>query len=248
MFEDMLIDEKIKTKRGRATVLSFVLQVCLVGVLVIVPMLFVEALPTKMLTATLVAPPPPPPPPPPAAAAATPAHHETQQTQVRSEMEVPVRIPEKVATIKDLPQSDEMASAAPPSGGVVGGVPGGVEGGTVGGILGGVMGGVGAAVPKLAAPNRVKVSSGVTQGLLIHQVKPQYPPIARNAHVQGSVVLQAIIGKDGKVKNVRVISGHPMLAQAAENAVKQWQYKPYVLNGQPVEIDTNITVNFTLAG
>jgi protein TonB len=170
-----------------------------------------------------------------------------EQTQVRSEMEVPVRIPERVATIKDLPQSDQMADAAPQTGGVVGGVPGGVEGGTVGGIIGGVMGGVGAAVPKLAAPNRVKVSSGVTQGLLVHQVKPEYPPIARTGHIEGAVVLQAIIGKDGKVKNVRVISGHPMLAQAAQNAVKQWEYKPYVLNGQPVEIDTNITVNFKLS-
>jgi len=246
MFEDMLIDEKIKTKRGRTTVLSFLLQIGLVSFLVIIPLLFTEALPTKMLTATLVAPPPPPPPPPPASATATAAHH-VEQTQVRSEMEVPVRIPERVATIKDLPQSDEMANAAPPSG-VVGGVPGGVEGGTVGGIIGGVMGGVGAAVPKLAAPNRVKVSSGVTQGLLVHQVKPQYPPIARTAHIQGAVVLHAIIGKDGHVKNVQVLSGHPMLAQAAESAVKQWQYKPYVLNGQPVEIDTNVTVNFSLAG
>jgi protein TonB len=206
--------------------------------------MFTQALPVKMLTTTLVAPPPPPPPPPPAGASAP--RHVEPQTPVKSELEVPVKIPQKVAMVhENLPQSDQ-AAAAPAVGGVVGGVPGGVAGGTVGGIVGGVLGGVGAAVPKLAAPNRVKVSSGVTQGLLTHQVKPDYPPLAKNAHIEGAVVLQAVISKDGKVKDVRVVSGHPMLAQAAEKAVKQWQYKPYVLNGQPVEIDTNITVNFRL--
>jgi periplasmic protein TonB len=245
MFEDMLIDDKIKTKRGRTTVMSFLLQACLVGVIVIIPLMFTQALPVKMLTTTLVAPPPPPPPPPPAGASA-PEHHVEPKTPVKSELEVPVKIPQKVAIVHEqMPQSDQVASA-PAVGGVVGGVPGGVAGGTVGGIVGGVLGGVGAAVPKLAAPNRVKVSSGVTQGLLTHQVKPDYPPLAKSAHIEGAVVLQAVIGKDGKVKDVRVVSGHPMLAQAAEKAVKQWQYKPYVLNGQPVEIDTNITVNFRL--
>jgi protein TonB len=246
MFENMLIEEKIKTRRGRTTVLSFLLQVFLVGVIVIIPLLFTQALPTRMLETALVAPPPPPPPPPPAGAS-TPTRH-VEQTQVKSELEVPVKIPQKVAMVhENLPQSDQIADAAP-STGVVGGVPGGVPGGTVGGIVGGVLGGVGAAVPKLAAPNRVKVSSGVTAGLLIHQVKPQYPSLARSAHVQGDVVLHAIIGKDGHVKGVQVMSGHPMLSAAAVDAVKQWQYKPYVLNGQPVEIDTNITVKFTLAG
>ena len=85
------------------------------------------------------------------------------------------------------------------------------------------------------------------QGLLVHQVKPEYPPAARAAHIQGMVVLHAIIGKDGAVKQVQVVSGSPMLASAAENAVKQWRYKPYVLNGQPVEVDTTVNVNFTMA-
>ncbi len=245
MFENMLIDEKIKTKRGRATVLSFVLQVLLVSVLVILPLMFTQALPTRMLETALVAPPPPPPPPPPAAAASSTPRH-AEPTQVKSELEVPVRIPQKVAMVHEqMPQSDQMASAAP-AGGVVGGVPGGVEGGTIGGVMGGVLNSVGNSIPKLAAPKRVKVSSGVTQGLLMKQVKPEYPPLAKSARIQGSVVLHAVIGKDGKVQGVQVISGHPMLASAAVNAVKQWKYKPYVLNGQPVEIDTNITVNFKL--
>ncbi|MGZ4824843.1 MAG: energy transducer TonB [Terriglobales bacterium] len=245
MFEDMLIDEKIKTHRGKATILSFILQICLVMFLVIIPLLITQALPTRLLTSSLVAPPPPPPPPPPAGAPS--AARRVEQTQVRSEMEVPLKIPQRVTTIKDLPQSDQIADAAPAAGGVVGGVPGGVEGGTVGGVMGGVLGGVGAAVPKLAAPNRVKVSSGVTQGLLIHQVKPEYPAVARSSGTQGTVVLQAVIGKDGRVKEVRIVSGLPMFTQPAVAAVKQWQYKPYVLNGQPVEIESTVTVNFKLA-
>jgi protein TonB len=79
-------------------------------------------------------------------------------------------------------------------------------------------------------------------------VEPQYPPLAKQAHIQGTVVLHAVIGKNGHVQGLQVVSGHPMLTASAINAVKQWQYKPYMLNGQPVEIDTTITVNFTLAG
>lgn len=99
-----------------------------------------------------------------------------------------------------------------------------------------------------AKPNvqRVKVSQGVTQGLLVHKVEPQYPPIAKEAHVQGAVILHAVIGKNGKIQNLQTVSGNPLLTSAAINAVKQWQYKPYILNGQPVEVDTTITVNFHL--
>ena len=90
---------------------------------------------------------------------------------------------------------------------------------------------------------KVRVSSGVAQGLLIREVKPEYPSLARQARIQGSVILQALIGKDGSVQNLRVISGHPMLVQAAMEAVK-----PYYLNGEPVEVETQVNVNFTLLG
>ena len=138
MFENMLIEEKIKTKRGRTTVLSFVLQV-LSGfrARAFCRCMFTEALPARMLETALVAPPPPPPPPPPAAAASSTPRH-VEPTQVKSELEVPVKIPQKVAMVHEqMPQSDQMASAAPAfTGGVVGGVPGGVEGGTIGGVDG----------------------------------------------------------------------------------------------------------------
>jgi TonB family protein len=97
--------------------------------------------------------------------------------------------------------------------------------------------------PNLA--QKVTVSSGVAQGLLVHQVTPRYPTQARVAHVQGTVILQALIGKDGSVQNLRALSGPPLLTQAAVDAVKQWRYKPYYLDGQPVEAETQINVKFT---
>jgi protein TonB len=102
--------------------------------------------------------------------------------------------------------------------------------------------------PKLGVPKRVRVSQGVTEGMLIRKVKPSYPAIARSARIHGVVILSAIIGKDGTIQNLQLQKGHPMLAPAALSAVSQWLYKPYLLNGQPVEVETQITVNFNLAG
>ncbi len=244
MFEDSLMESggKLKSKRGTTTVISFVLQICLIGVLVLLPLIFTEALPRQQLMTFLVAPPPPPPPPPPPAAA--PVIVKKIQSELdNGQLRTPTAIPKKIQMIKE----DE----APPStgvAGVVGGVPGGVPGGSMGGVLGGVLSSTPVAIPKAATPQRVRVSQGVSQGLLIHKVQPAYPPLARQARIQGTVVLQALIGKDGAIQNLHVVSGHPMLTGAALDAVKQWRYKPYYLNGEPVEVETTINVNFTLAG
>jgi protein TonB len=93
---------------------------------------------------------------------------------------------------------------------------------------------------------RVRVSQGVNQGMVISKVQPIYPADAKTARIQGSVVIGVIIGKDGNIQSERLISGHPLLAPAAMDAVKQWKYRPYLLNGQAVEVDTQITVNFML--
>ncbi len=202
MFEDSLIESgnKLKTKRGMTTIISFFFQVGLIGVLVLLPLLFTEALPKTQLMTFLVAPPPPPPPPPPPAAAPVKVVKQIQTDIINGQLRTPTKIPTPVA------------------------------------------------VPKVATPQRVRVSQGVTQGLLIRKIQPNYPPLARQARIQGSVLLQAEISKDGSIQNLRLISGHPMLAPAAIEAVKQWKYKPYILNGEPVEVETQITVNFTLAG
>ena len=130
----------------------------------------------------------------------------------------------------------------------VGGVVGGVPGGAFSEVLGSTR-----SVPVLAkAPEptpikRIRVASRVAEANLIHDVTPQYPPEAGRARIEGTVVLMAVIGTDGGVKDVRVESGLPILAQAAIDAVKQWRYKPYMIDGEPVEVDSRITINFTLS-
>jgi len=240
MFEDSLIESggKLKTKRGRMTTISFILEAVIVGIMVLIPLLFTEALPKAQLMMSLVAPPPPPPPPPPPAAVKVVKVIQTDI--VNGQLRTPTKIPKKVEIIKE-------EEAPPPMSGVVGGVMGGVPGGQMNGVIGGIISSTPMAVPKVAV-QRVRVSQGVTAGLVIHKVQPNYPPLARTARVQGAVQLAAIIGKDGTIQNLHVISGHPLLTQAALDAVKQWRYKPYILNGEPVEVDTQITVNFTLSG
>jgi protein TonB len=84
-------------------------------------------------------------------------------------------------------------------------------------------------------------------GSLIYKPQPEYPPLARSARVEGQVVLAALISKDGTIENLRVLAGHPMLVRSALAAVTQWRYRPYILNNEPVEVETQITVNFSLA-
>ena len=245
MFEDSLIESggRLKTKRGATTLFSFVLQMILLGVLILIPLLYTEALPKTQLMTFLVAPPPPPPPPPPAAAPIK-VVKQIQTEIINGQLRTPTKIPQKIQMIKEEDAPPPMNSMA----GVVGGVPGGVPGGQMGGVIGGIISSTPVSVPKAATPTRVRVSQGVTQGLLIRKVQPTYPPLARQARIQGQVLLQAEISKDGTIQNLRLISGHPMLTSAAIEAVKQWRYKPYILNGEPVEVETQITVNFTLSG
>jgi len=244
MFEDSLIESggRLSTKRGLTTTISFIFQMVLVGILVLIPLLFTEALPKTQLMTFLVAPPPPPPPPPPPAAVVK-VVKQIQTDIINGQLRTPTKIPEKVQMIKE----DEAPPPVMSASGVVGGVPGGVPGGQMGGVIGGIISST-PIVPKVATPQRVRVSQGVTQGLIIRRIQPAYPPLARQARIQGPVVLQAEIGKDGSIQNLRLISGHPMLAPAAIEAIKQWKYKPYILNGEPVEVETTITFNFTLSG
>jgi periplasmic protein TonB len=137
--------------------------------------------------------------------------------------------------------------------------------GTLGGVVGGIPGGIPAGIfsetvnsapkvpiiaksPELTPVKRIRVASRVVEANLILDVPPQYPPEAGRARLEGAVVLMAVIGQDGSVKDVRVETGLPILAQAAIDAVKQWRYKPYLIDGEPVEVASRITINFTLSG
>jgi protein TonB len=135
--------------------------------------------------------------------------------------------------------------SAPPSGFSAGGLEG----------LGGTSSGVGAGLGKQAAPNVkfaqpkfVNISSGVAQGMLIQRSTPAYPPIAKSARVAGTVVLEATISKTGTIESVRAVSGPEMLRPAAVDAVRTWRYKPYMLDNQPIEMQTTVNVVFSLAG
>ena len=140
---------------------------------------------------------------------------------------------------------------------VVGGVPGGVPGGTAGGVIGGVIGGVAAAPPPPPPPVKeapkpkptgpIRVGGNVQQANLISQQKPIYPPLAKQARIQGVVRFNAVISKDGTIQQLTLVSGHPLLIPSAQEAVKNWKYRPTLLNNEPVEVQTTIDVNFTLS-
>lgn len=239
MFEDSLIESsgRIKTKRGLTTTIATVGLFVVLGIFCLIPLLYPEVLPKTIIATFLVAPPPPPPPPPPV--------QTIKVTKIETELEngalrTPTKIPEKIKIVKE--------EEAPPqaTAGIPGGVTGGVPGGAMGGVIGSLIGGTGS-VPKVTL-NRVRVSGGVIEGNLVHKVVPPYPPLAKTARIQGTVVLHAIISKQGNVENLTVQSGHPMLVQSAMDAVRQWKYKPYILNGEPVEVETTVTVNFNLTG
>lgn len=248
LFADSLLDSTLgqRTRRTWSTILSFVLEFVVIAFVLLLPLWFTEALPKQQLLTYLEAPPPPPPPAPPAAPATRVKVVKVTSNITEGRLRTPTRIPAKVQMIKedDAPPPDATIP------GVVGGVPGGITGGQLGGVIGGIISSSAnvAAAPILSKPaptvQRVRLSQGVIQGLLINRIEPTYPPVARDAHIQGVVVLTAIIGKDGSILSLQVVRGHPLLAPAAIEAVKQWRYKPYVLNGQPIEVETTVTVTF----
>jgi len=247
MFDDLVVSSANpqKTHKPWTVALSFLIQFGIVFVMILIPLIYTEALPKQMLTTFLVAPPPPPPPPPPAAAIQRVVKPIARIIH-NGQMTAPTVIPKKVSMIKEEELPPDVGAV-----GVAGGVPGGVPGGQAGGVLGGIIGGTGAGLPpppKAAAPKSIRVGGNVAQANLIRQVTPVYPPIAKTAHISGTVLLHAIIGKDGTVQDLQYISGPPLLMKNAMDAVRQWRYKPTLLNGEPVDVDTTISVVFTLGG
>ena len=188
----------------------------------------------------------PPPPPAPAAGAtiASPhiAHPRGRFTYTVQKLTTPNYIPKKV------PQ-ENAGAAAPPD---LGGVAGGVIGGELGGLVGGAIGGTGTAVPSSPPPLPQPTKRVVRAGSLfkaprqIYSVNPEYPTLARQTHIQGTVVVDAVIDEKGNVVQARVVSGHPLLMDAALKAVLQWKYEPTSLNGQPVSVQLQVQVNFRL--
>jgi periplasmic protein TonB len=243
MFNDLVISggNTVKTHKSWTVLVSTIIQAGLLGILILIPLIYTEALPKGMLATFIVPPPPPPPPPPPAAIQriVKPVVHLIKNGQ----MMAPTVIPKKIEMIKEDP--------TPPDVGVSGGVVGGVPGGSSGGVLGGIIGGVGGGPPPPPPPKSnkpLRVGGNVQQANLLRQVQPLYPPIAKTAHISGTVILHAIISKDGTIEQLEYVSGPPLLMKNAMDAVRQWRYRPTMLNGEPVEVDTTVSVVFTLGG
>jgi len=247
LFSDVLLESGglERKRRTLSAVLSFVVQCLVVGILLIVPLMFTDVLPRQQLLTFLMAPPPPPPPPPAASVAAAKVVRRAESEIQNGQLRAPTKIPQTVQMIREDEAPPDLAG-----GGVPGGVPGGIPGGQVGGVIGGILGSTSNAAPKLAVPpppKRIRVSQGVTEGRLIQKIEPKYPALAIAARIQGQVVLSAVIDKSGQIQNLVLVSGHPMLVPMAIDAVKQWRYRPFLLNGEPVEVETTITVHFQLS-
>ena len=242
MFADSMFDSasSLRLRRGWTTLASFGLQALIVGVLLVMPLFYTQALPRLALLGQVTAPAPPPGPPPPAGAFHHPAR--PMSNMLNNELLAPQQIPRSVEHIDEVgpPPAPDVGNGPWVAGST------GSRNSVVSEMIGNGLGAVPPPPPAaVVQPMRV---SHMMEGNLIHRVQPAYPPLARQARIQGSVVLQAVISREGKIENLQLISGHPMLVSAAMEAVRQWRYRPYFLNEQAVEVETTVTVNFVLGG
>jgi periplasmic protein TonB len=241
LFEDLIESDVVahKTKQSYTLPVSIAIHVLVLMLVLVVPLMTSEELPepSSAVRAFFVEPaappPPPPPPPPPAPKAATQPKVEPRPVpQDAPKFTAPVEVPEEIKPEEGIDL------------GVEGGVPGGVEGGVPGGVVGGVVGGLPDAPPPTQA---VRVGGQIKEPKKLKDVKPVYPDIAKQARVQGVVILECTISPQGKVTDVKVLRGIPLLDSAAIDAVKQWVYTPTLLNGVPVPVIMTVTVNFRLS-
>jgi periplasmic protein TonB len=222
-------------------------HIVIIAALVIVPLYTTGTiqLPNYDDTPLLAPPPAAPPPPPPAAPRAVVPHATPKHpnlTYTLGKVTAPSSIPKTISL--------DNAAPAPDLPGVDGGVPGGVAGGQLGGSLGGVLGGTGTSAPppppKPAARRILRVGSNLKAPRQLYSVQPDYPVLAKQERIWGTVVVDAVIDEHGNVVQAHVVSGHPLLIKAALNAVLQWKYEPTLLNGTPVAIEMEVNVNFKL--
>ena len=237
MFEDSTFEStgKIKTRSRRWMVATLALNGTILAALILMPLIYPDALPRHMLPTLLVAPEAPKPTPPPEPVRVqSPTPHNFSEFD-RGRIIAPGTIPRTIIapTAPELGfKGDDLASASEP----------GVGAGTENGAFHGHS----VTVVRPPAPATVRLTSRLVESTIIYKTIPQYPAIAKASHTEGTVVLEAMISKTGTIEGLHVISGSPMLQQAAIDAVKTWRYRPYMLNGQPVEVETTVNVIFKL--
>lgn len=260
MFDDVLIESagKDKKKGGWVTALiSTVIHLAFIGAIVAAGY-YVNENPEvieKPMSAFVVAsaPPPPPPPPPPASSQSGATRPKTvevpRETTPRERFRQPTEVPRDVPEVADTGNPEDADAGVP--GGVVGGVKGGVIGGVVGGVVGGVLGGelggqLGGQIGG-TGDTPVRVGGNVKAPVIVTRVEPVYTEVARRARIQGIVIIEAVIDRQGNVTEARVLKPLPMgLDQAALDAIRRWKFRPGTLNGQPVPVYYNLTINFRL--
>ena len=236
MFEDALLESshRVRTSSKYWSMIAMLINCGALIALILWPLFHPQALSPQIMSSLLVAPAAPLP------VQATPAVKvKLRSRSLADEIQLPNRIPTATRMVTD------SAAMQPETSAMVGPM---MDNGIHTGSLSSLMEGMNTTrnVVQAAPARRPNVSSGVMAGNLIEKIVPLYPAIARTAHIQGTVVLQATIGKGGSIENLRVISGHPMLQQAAMDAVRSWRYKPFLLNGEPVEVETTVNVVFNL--
>jgi protein TonB len=234
MFEQSLVEStgRIRTRSRRYALPSFLLEAALVTTLILLPYLYPSVLPRTSLTTPLIAPPPPPSAPAPAQLTSTPAA--SPQTL---NVYAPSRIPNNIPPIADNPPGPIVPGTAFLGPGVPGISPAPLFPSTP-------PAGPSRHIAKPTGP--IRVSAGVAAGQLIVPIQPRYPAIAQQARIQGTVVVSALIGTDGRIARLHVLSGPPLLVPAATQAIQRARYRPWTLNGQPVEVETAISVVFSL--
>lgn len=247
LFKSALI-EKNKMSTGSRTaevVISVLFHVAVILTPILLSLYYTDTINLKQFTATLLVAPPPPPPPPPAAAPVVKVMPVHRVFMNQGKLIAPRYVPQQVAQIKEAPLEEDMSGAA---GGVPGGVPGGQMGGVIGGVIGGVLGKGIVPVAPMNPKKPMRVGGHIRAPKPVYQPAPLYPVIARQARVTGVVVVDAILDEQGNVMEMKVISGPPLLYQAAMDALKQWKYEPTYLNDSAISVQMIVNVTFQLSG
>ncbi len=232
MFDQTFVNGRRETKKPYVIILSLLLQIAAICILIAIPLIYSEALPSAQLKSTLVAP-----------SAPTPARRDsapvkmsklTARQFVPPRLIAPTTVPKQVSEMKDIAPALEIWV-----------VPSTEGNGTPSGVIFDVIGSKPSNAPPPVMGTKPRVRGGpvriggqVAQANLIRQVQPLYPALAKSARVQGSVEFTATISKEGEIENLQLVRGHPLLVNAAREAVSRWQYRPTLLNGQPVEVVT----------
>jgi protein TonB len=237
MFDDSLIEStgRIRTRTKWYAIASLALQATLLAIFILIPYIYPAALPKQALHLLLTIPPAPPVSP--AMSLHAMAARNSQTVLIDSRLTAPATIPTQIAA------SGHNEPGPAPVGDIFGQTTGD---GMIGSLPSTIVAAPSPHVVPRKPPERVRISAGVMAGQLLAPIHPVYPSIALAARMQGTVVVAATISKQGLIVNLHVVSGPPLLQQAAVTAISQARYKPYTLSGEPVEVETTINVIFTL--